>query len=784
MNGMISVFLRLASVAVLSSLCLVAFAGSFNPTASMTTARRLHTATLLANGTVLVAGGGGIDGPFLASAEIYNPATNSWSSAGSMAVDRGRHTAVLLQNGKVLVAGGTGNPFLDPNATVELYDPTNNTWSNAASMAGVRQLHTATLLPDGKVLVVGGRDGNFPLASAEIYDPATDTWSIAANLSVARAFHTASLLANNKVLVAGGQGLASTALYDIGQDRWDAGPDLQAARSGHTATTLLNGQVLVAGGANGGTAVAAAELYDPASDAWTSAGALVDARFAHAASLLPNGNVLLAGGNVRRSALGGNTTGATAEIYDLQARLWMDTGDMTSARAEHTATRLPDGRVLFIGGVRIYPPPSAALATAEVYDPGSISGTAFAPGMTSVDSWANGYPTIVISLPVICPAAGAVLVAASGESTASSNSAGAMFIGLAYSIARNSPATDNSNVVQSSALAVFNGDANRDFLNVQRVDSCTPGLTSGYRLTAYRTTPGTNAGNIVWNGRLTVSEALSSPGAGVAAGTSAIGSTANASPTIITTLPVTCPAAGAVLVTASGESTALSSVAGRAFIGLAYSIARDSVATDNSNVVQSSALAVFNGDANRDLLNAQRVDSCSPGVTATYRLTAYRTTPETSAASFVWNGRLTASEPLSSPGAGIAAGTSSIGSAANATPTIITTLPITCPATGSVLVSGSGESTALSSYAGTAFIGLAYSIARDSVGTDNSNVVQSSALAVFSGDANRDFLNVQRVDSCSPGVISTYRLTAYRTTPDTSAASFVWNGRLTATTLP
>ena len=97
---------------------------------------------------------------------------------------------------------------------------------------------------------------------------------------------------------------------------------------------------------------------------------------------------------------------------------------------------------------------------------------------------------------------------------------------------------------------------------------------------------------------------------------------------------------------------------------------------------------------------------------------------------------------------------------------------------------GSGESTALSNSAGTAFIGLAYSIARDSFATDNSNVVQSSALAVFNGDANRDFLNLQRVDSCTPGLTATYRLTAYRTTPDTGAGSFVWNGRLAAIALP
>jgi hypothetical protein len=124
-------------------------------------------------------------------------------------------------------------------------------------------------------------------------------------------------------------------------------------------------------------------------------------------------------------------------------------------------------------------------------------------------------------------------------------------------------------------------------------------------------------------------------------------------------------------------------------------------------------------------------------------------------------------------------------SATNATPTVVTTLPVVCPAGGMVAVAGSGESAAVSGVGGNAFIGVAYSISRDSTLTDNTNVVQSSALASFNGDANRDFLNVQRVDACTPGQSYTYRLTAYATSADDIAnASFVWNGRLTATLLP
>lgn len=129
-------------------------------------------------------------------------------------------------------------------------------------------------------------------------------------------------------------------------------------------------------------------------------------------------------------------------------------------------------------------------------------------------------------------------------------------------------------------------------------------------------------------------------------------------------------------------------------------------------------------------------------------------------------------------------GTTPIASTTNASPSIVVTRSITCPANGNVLATGSGESTAQSNASGTSFIGLAYSISLDSLATDNTNVVQSSALAVFNGDANRDFLSVQRFDTCTAGTTYTYRLTAYRTTPTTGTASFIWNGRLTVQYFP
>ncbi len=113
-----------------------------------------HTATLLPSGKVLVAAGPGFNGGYLSSAELYDPATGSWSSTGSLGTARAFTTATLLPSGKVLVAGGQGSSGLLSSA--ELYDPASGTWSSTGSLATARDTHTATLLPSGKVLVAGG----------------------------------------------------------------------------------------------------------------------------------------------------------------------------------------------------------------------------------------------------------------------------------------------------------------------------------------------------------------------------------------------------------------------------------------------------------------------------------------------------------------------------------------------------------------------------------------------------------------------------------------------------
>jgi N-acetylneuraminic acid mutarotase len=124
-------------------------------TGALNTGRAYHTATLLPNGKVLVAGGENPSSPgiYLSSAELYDPTAGTWTTTGSLATSRAHHTATLLPNGKVLVAGGYN--FSYP-ASAELYDPATGKWTTSGALKTARDLHTATLLPNGQVLVAGG----------------------------------------------------------------------------------------------------------------------------------------------------------------------------------------------------------------------------------------------------------------------------------------------------------------------------------------------------------------------------------------------------------------------------------------------------------------------------------------------------------------------------------------------------------------------------------------------------------------------------------------------------
>lgn len=292
-------------------------AGTFSATGNLVAGRAGHTATLLPNGKVLMAAGTG-EGPVLASAELYDPASGTFAATGSLSEARTRHTATLLPDGKVLVVGGsrpTGNGSTEPLASAELFDPSTGTFTATASLATARSDHSATLLPDGRVLIVGGETGDGGiLDAAELYDPAIGSFIVTGRLNGARTYHTATLLLNGKVLVAGGYGstardTASSELYDVATGSFTPTGRLQNPRNRHTATLLAGGQVLVAGGGtmSGGASLGSSELYDPVAGRYASTGDLLQGRAMHTATLLLAGKVLIAAGNPSL---------ATAELFD------------------------------------------------------------------------------------------------------------------------------------------------------------------------------------------------------------------------------------------------------------------------------------------------------------------------------------------------------------------------------------------------------------------------------------------------------------------------------------
>jgi Galactose oxidase, central domain/Kelch motif len=332
-------------------------------TGSLNTPRDdINTTTLLPDGTVLIAGG--FDFGALASAELYNPTNGTWALTGSLQYARDYQTTTLLANGKVLAAGGLGFNFPAPVSVAELYDPATKTWTGTNLMNTPRFGHTATLLASGKVLVAGGINNGVFLSSAELYDPANNQWSYTGTMTTNRVFHTATLLNNGKVLVVGGQNndaLNNAELYDPTNGTWTATGPLNYPREYHTATLLLNGKVLVAGGS------AIAELYDPATGTWSMTGPMNSPRTHHIAILLPNGKVLVAGGQFAQDS---------AELYDPATGTWSVTASLNTGREDFTATLLNSGKVLIAAGADLNDYP---LASAELYNPAIVTGTAIQP---------------------------------------------------------------------------------------------------------------------------------------------------------------------------------------------------------------------------------------------------------------------------------------------------------------------------------------------------------------------------------------------------------------------
>lgn len=441
----------------------------------------LSAVVQLRDGRVLVVGGEQFDtqGQRPAPAEIIDPATEEVTPVGPMIHQRYGHTATVLNDGRVLVAGGDASIGVspDPNPPAELFDPATRSFRAIGPLQHARMYHAGTLLEDGRVLLTGGY-GPGNVTQAEVFDPATETFSVVGQTRQGRVHHSSTLLADGRVLLVGGSAVdelgvmsddaaATAELFDPATVTFSEAGALRSERSQHEAVLLEDGRVLIVGGYNQDGSPSSTELFDPGTNQFArgadaidrfgeASGALLPdgqvyvlgeggppelfdpsttsrvvptpapradlagaitaidgpavGRFGHTATLLPDGRVLVAGGT-----LDDETAFDTAELFDPATGRWTPTGSLNEARARHVAVLLGDGRVLLAGGRRFEPPEQGgeflATDTAEVYDQATGVFTPVAP-MTAARGGGSMGGGVLIRLSAVPLADGRVLIGA------------------------------------------------------------------------------------------------------------------------------------------------------------------------------------------------------------------------------------------------------------------------------------------------------------------------------------------------------------------------------------
>lgn len=375
-------------------------AGTFGDPIAMPAMHQGATATTLLDGRVLIVGGNdGMETIILDDASLYDPAAGTISAGGPMREARQGHTATLLDDGRVLVVGGypsVSTSLVTALATAELYDPVTDSFSPTGSLDVARADHTATRLPDGRVVVIGGfssldgETGATVLApTAEVYDPVAGTFEPLGELRTPRSGHGAMLLDDGRIVVIGGGRispsnfwqavpyLASAELLDPATGTFTpTSGSLTTERSHPSLARLPGGDVLVIGGSNSFGRPHTAELFDPRTQAFQLAGTAASEHGMGSAVLLADGRVFLPGEGQAPS--GGSElwvpAGGAAPLpsapptspTEAEPSAPVTQGIETTLRSAPTATRLSDGRVLIAGGMG--GEANATLATAEIYD--------------------------------------------------------------------------------------------------------------------------------------------------------------------------------------------------------------------------------------------------------------------------------------------------------------------------------------------------------------------------------------------------------------------------------
>jgi len=339
----------LAIVLAALALSVSDYGATITPVGPMFVARQQHTATLLADGTVLIAGGVDLPVDMLKGEEIFDPHTRQFHAlTNKMISPRYGHAAVRMQDGRVLLIGGVRTA----NANSEIFTPSIANFTSLAAMSGERYNPSAVLLANGRVLAVGGTRGGSAIATAEIFNPATGAWSLTGSMSQPRAYPAIVRMNDGRVVVAGGGNGSPIDVFDPATGIFTAVPNtLVLATSG---VLLPSGKVLLIG-------LGMIQTFDPSTQTVVVSSARLKTYRGEGVVLLPSGNVLIAGGNID-----GTNLSADVLVYSPDTGALATIGELAAGRDTPTATLLSDGTVLIAGGYT--EPGGKSSALAEIID--------------------------------------------------------------------------------------------------------------------------------------------------------------------------------------------------------------------------------------------------------------------------------------------------------------------------------------------------------------------------------------------------------------------------------